>query len=127
MIQAQTLLKIADNSGGKFAKCLKILKKGTVPRYGAVGDTVVVSIQQLRNKNRLTAKVRRGDVLKGVIVKTRNKLRRGQGVSFCFQQNAVVLLDKQLKPVASRVLGVIPKELKTNKFSKIISLSSGTF
>lgn len=126
MVQTQTLLKIADNSGGKIARCLKILKKGAKPRYGYIGDIVVVSIQQLRNKNRITSKVKRGDVLRGVIVKTRGKYVRPQGLSFSFQQNSVVLLDKQFKPIATRVLGLIPKELKISKFSKIISLSAGT-
>ena len=126
MIQPQTILKIADNSGGKLARCLKILKKGAKPRYGKIGDIVVVSINQLRNKNRLTAKVKRGDLLKGVVVKTQSKHVRLNGVSFSFQQNAVVLLDKQLKPIATRVLGLIPKELKSQKFSKLISLSAGT-
>lgn len=126
MIQPQTLLKIADNSGGKLARCLKILKKGAKPRYGGLGDIVVVSVNQLRNKNRITSKVKRGDVIKGVIVKTKSKHTRSNGTSFCFQQNAVVLLDKQFKPLATRVLGIIPKELKTSKFSKIISLSAGT-
>lgn len=119
------MLKIADNSGGKFARCLKILKKGTSPKYGFVGDIVVVSIQQLRKKNRVTSKVKRGDVLRGVIVKTCSKFIRPQGISFCFQQNAIVLIDKQFKPLASRVLGLIPRELKTSKFSKVISLSAG--
>lgn len=126
MIQPQTLLKISDNSGGKLARCLKVLKKGAKPRYGKIGDSVVVSINQLRNKNRITSKVRRGDVLKGVIVKTQSKYTRKNGLSFCFQQNSVVLLDKQFKPFATRVLGLIPKELKNSKFSKIISLSAGT-
>lgn len=126
MIQPQTLLKISDNSGGKFARCLKILKKGARPRYGRIGDIIVVSINQLRNKNRITSKVKRGDVLRGVIVKTQSKHTRANGLSFCFQQNSVVLLDKQLKPLATRVLGLIPKELKVSKFSKIISLSAGT-
>lgn len=126
MIQPQTLLKIADNSGGKIARCLKVLKKGSRPRYGGLGDVIVVSVSQLRNKNRITSKVKRGDVIKGVIVKTQNKYTRPGGLSFSFQQNAVVLLDKQLKPIATRVLGIIPKELKHTKFSKIISLSPGT-
>lgn len=126
MIQPQTVLKIADNSGGKTARCLKILKKGSRARYGRLGDVVVVSVYQLRNKNRITSKVKRGDVIKGIIVKTQAKHTRPGGVSFCFQQNAVVLLDKQLKPIATRVLGIIPKELKYTKFSKIISLSPGT-
>jgi large subunit ribosomal protein L14 len=126
MIQPQTVLKIADNSGGKLARCIKVLKKGAQPRYGRVGDFIVVSIIQLRNKNRLTSKVKRGDVLKGVIVKTRSKFVRENGLSYNFQQNAIVLVDKQFKPLATRVIGLIPKELKMTKFSKIISLSAGT-
>lgn len=126
MIQPQTVLKVADNSGGKFARCLKVLKKGARTRYGRVGDFVVLSIIQLRNKNRLTSKVKRGDVVKGVVVKTQSLVTRPNGLSFRFQQNAVVLVDKQFKPLATRVLGIIPRELKTGKFSKILSLSAGT-
>ena len=126
MIQIQTLLKVADNSGGKIVRCLKILKKGQKTRYGSVGDLIVVSVQQIRSKNKLTSKVKKGDVLYAVIVKTRSVFRRSLGLSFSFSQNAVVLLNKQLKPLATRVIGLIPKELRNSKFSKVISLSSGT-
>jgi large subunit ribosomal protein L14 len=126
MIQPQTLLKIADNSGGKIARCLKILKKGVRPRYGKIGDIIVVSIQRLRKRNRITSKVKKGDVLRGIIVKTRVCFNRKQGFFFSYNQNSVVLLDKQFKPLATRVLGLIPKELKTSKSSKILSLSSGS-
>jgi len=125
MIQTQTLLKIIDNSGGKTARCLKILKKGIHPRYGRIGDLIVVSIKKLRSKNKITSKVKKGEVLYGVIVKTKSPLHRQQGLSCYFQQNAVVLLNRQLKPLATRVLGLMPKELKINKFSKVISLSAG--
>jgi large subunit ribosomal protein L14 len=125
MIQIQTLLKVADNSGGKLVRCIKILKKGAKTRYAKVGDIIVVSVQQIRAKNKLTSKVKKGDVLFGVIVQTRSLLKRSSGVSFCFNQNAVVLLNKQFKPLASRILGVVPTELRNNKFSKIISLSLG--
>jgi large subunit ribosomal protein L14 len=126
MIQIQTLLKVADNSGGKLVRCLKILKKGQKPRYGKIGDVIVVSVQQIRSKNKLTSKVKKGDVLFAVIVKTRAHLSRKFGISLSFAQNAVVLLNKQLKPIATRVLGLVPRELRNNKFAKIISLSSGT-
>ena len=126
MIQIQTLLKVADNSGGKIVRCLKILKKGQKTRYGSIGDLIVVSVQQIRSKNKLTSKVKKGDVLYAVVVKTRSVFRRPLGLSFSFSQNAVVLLNKQLKPLATRVIGLIPKELRNNKFSKVISLSSGT-
>jgi large subunit ribosomal protein L14 len=126
MIQIQTLLKVADNSGGKLVRCLKILKKGAKTRYGSVGDVIVLSVQQIRSKNKITSKVKRGDVLHGIIIKTRTNIRRSSGISICFSSNSVVLLNKQMKPLATRVLGVVPKELRNNKFSKIISLSSGT-
>lgn len=126
MIQIQTLLKVADNSGATTVRCLKILKKGQKTRCGYVGDIVVVSVQQIRSKNKLTSKVKKGDVLYAVIVKTRSCFKRLSGLSFSFSQNAVVLVNKQFKPLATRVIGLIPRELRNNKFSKIISLSSGT-
>jgi large subunit ribosomal protein L14 len=125
MIQPQTLLKISDNSGGNVARCLKILKKGTRPRYGKIGDIIVVSIQRLRKRNRLTSKVKKGEVLRGIIVKTCSNFTRHTGFTFSFEQNSIVLLDKQLKPIATRVLGLIPKELKSSKSSKVLSLSAG--
>jgi len=126
MVQVQTLLKVSDNSGGKTVRCLRILKKGGNSKHGKIGDVVVVSVQQIRSKKKVTSKVKRGEVLYGVIVKTRSFFRRRSGISFCFAQNCVVLLNKQLKPFATRVLGVMPKELRKNKFSKIISLAVGT-
>jgi large subunit ribosomal protein L14 len=125
MIQVQTLLKVSDNSGGKSVRCLKILKKGGYPLYGKVGDVIVVSVQQIRSKKKITSKVKKSEVLYGVIVKTRSSIKRPSGISFCFDQNCVVLLNKQLKPFATRVLGIVPKELRGNNFSKIISLAAG--
>jgi len=127
MIQVQTLLKVADNSGGKTVRCLKILKKGHKTRYGKIGDILVVSVQQIRTKNKLTSKVKKGDVLLAVLVKTRSFLHKNNGISFCFANNSVVLLDKEKKsnPLATRVIGVIPRQLRYSKHSKIVSLSSG--
>ena len=126
MIQIQTLLKVADNSGGKTVRCLKILKKGQKTRYGKIGDLIVVSVQQIRSKNKVTSKVKKGDVLYAVIVKTRSLFKRPLGLSFCSFQNAVVLLNKQLKPLATRGIGLIPRELRNKKYSKVVSLSAGT-
>jgi large subunit ribosomal protein L14 len=125
MIQTQTLLKVSDNSGGKIVKCLKILKKGTVPRFGFVGDIIVASIKSIRTKNKLTSKVKKGVVVLAVIVKTKTTIHRPTSISFRFPYNSVVLLTKQKKPMASRIFGIIPKELRSKKFSKIVSLSSG--
>jgi large subunit ribosomal protein L14 len=126
MIQSQTLLKVSDNSGGKLVRCLKILKKGAKTRYGKVGDILVVSVQKIRSKNKIMSKVKKGDVLFAVIVQTKTVLHRQIGLSFCFDDNSVVLLSKQLKPLATRVFGVVPRELRNKKFSKVVSLSAGT-
>jgi len=125
MIQMQTLLKVIDNSGGKLVRCLKVLKKGAKPRYAKIGDIIVVSVQKLRTKNKLTSKVRKGDVLYAVVVKTRSSFTRS-GISFSSSTNSVVLINKQLKPLATRVIGLIPRELRNKGFSKIIALSLGT-
>ena len=125
MIQKQTLLTVVDNSGGKIVRCIHILKKGKKPRYGHIGDIIVCSVQEIRKKNKLTSKVKKGDVLYGLVVKTRIFTKRCLGFSFRFSKNAVVLLNKQFKPIATRVFGVIPSELRDKKFTKIISLSSG--
>lgn len=126
MIQTQTLLKVSDNSGGKSVRCLKLLKKGNNPKIASVGDVIVVSVQNIRFKNRLTSKVKKGDVLYAVVVKTRSKLYRKTGLSFSFDSNSVVLLSNQRKPLGTRIFGAIPQELREKKFSKVISLASGS-
>jgi large subunit ribosomal protein L14 len=126
MIQTQTLLKVSDNSGGKFVRCLKLLKKGNNPKIASVGDVIVVSVQSIRFRNRLTSKVKKGDVLYAVVVKTKSKMSRKTGLSFSFDTNAVVLLSNQKKPLGTRVFGAIPNELRAKKFSKVISLASGS-
>jgi large subunit ribosomal protein L14 len=126
MIQTQSLLKVSDNSGGKSVRCLKLLKKGNNPKIAAVGDVIVVSVQNIRFKNRLTSKVRKGDVLYAVVVKTKSKLYRKTGLSFSFDTNSVVLLSNQRKPLGTRIFGAMPAELREKKFSKVISLASGS-
>ena len=126
MIQTQTLLKVSDNSGGKSVRCLKLLKKGNNPKIASVGDVIVVSVQNIRFKNRLTSKVKKGDVLYAVVVKTKSKLYRKTGLSFSFDTNSVVLLSNQRKPLGTRIFGAIPRELREKKFSKVISLASGS-
>ena len=126
MIQTQTLLKVSDNSGGKAVRCLKLLKKGNNPKIASVGDVIVVSVQNIRFRNRLTSKVKKGDVSYAVVVKTKSKLYRKTGLAFSFDANSVVLLSNQKKPLGTRVFGAIPSELREKKFSKIISLASGS-
>jgi large subunit ribosomal protein L14 len=127
MIQTQTLLKVADNSGGKIVRCLKILKKGTKTHYGKIGDILVVSVKKIRAKNKLTSKVKKGDVLFAVLVKTKSFICQKTGTSFCFASNSVVLLDKEKigKPLATRVIGIVPRQIRYSKHSKIVSLAAG--
>lgn len=125
MIYSSTTLKISDNSGGKFLKCIKIFKKGSFTKVGFVGDVIIGSVQQLRTKNRYLSKVKKGDVVYGVIIRTKSTITRKIGVSLNFYTNDVVLLSRTFKPIASRVFGVLPKELRQSKFAKIISLSNG--
>ena len=99
MIQTQTLLKVSDNSGGKAVRCLKLLKKGNNPKIASVGDVIVVSVQNIRFRNRLTSKVKKGDVLCAVVVKTKSKLYRKTGLAFSFDANSVVLLSNQKKTI----------------------------
>lgn len=124
MIQQQTILKVTDNSGAKTVKCIKILN-GFNRRFAVVGDTIIVSIQKLRNKARLTSKVKKGEVHKAVIIRTKNKIVKKDGTVLFFQSNAVSLINKQGKPIASRIIGPLPKILKKKKKIKFVTLSSG--
>lgn len=125
MLQMQSILRVIDNSGGKFVKFIKVLKKGHSSRFGFVGDLLVVSVRQLRSKNRFLSRVKKGDLVRALLVKTIFPLNRPFGVRIKFSKNAVVLLNKSLKPIGTRVFGSVPKEIRTEKFSKIILLSKG--
>ena len=124
MIQQQTTLRVTDNSGAKTVKCIKVLN-GFNRRFAILGDTIIVSIQKLRNKARLTSKVQKGEVHKAVIIRTRNKTVKKDGTIIFFQSNAVSLINKQGKPIASRIIGPMPKILKKRKKIKFATLSSG--
>ena len=124
MIQQQTILKVTDNSGAKTVKCMKVLN-GFKRRFAILGDTIIVSIQKLRNKARLTSKVRKGEVHKAIIIRTKKKTVKKDGSLIFFQSNAVSLINKQGKPIASRIVGPLPKILKKRKKIKLGTLSSG--
>jgi len=126
MIQQQTILKVADNSGAKNVKCIKVLG-GFKRKFAILGDIIVVSIQDLRNKSRNTSKVLKGEVYKAIVVRTKHKIIKKDSSLFFFNENAVSLLNKQGKPIATRIIGPIPKILKTNKFIKIATISSGFY
>ena len=124
MIQQQTILKVADNSGAKTVKCVKVLG-GFKKRYARLGNTIVVSVQQLRNKSKKTSKVLKGGVFWALVIRTKTSFRKLDGSSFLLSENSVILLNKQGNPIGTRILGPIPKTLKKKKFMKFTSLSAG--
>ena len=124
MIQPQTILKVADNSGAKTVKCIKVLG-GFKKRYASLGDMIVVSVQQLRNKSKKTSKVLKGGVFRALVIRTKIQRTKRDGSSFTLNENAVTLVNKQGNPIGTRILGPIPRILKKKKFTKFTSLSSG--
>ena len=118
MIQPQTILNSADNSGAKKMMCIKVLG-GTRKRYASVGDIIVVSVKDAMPNT----KVKKGDVYKAVIVRTRKEVRRSNGTYIRFDENAAVLLNNQLEPVGTRIFGPVARELRYKNFLKIISLA----
>ena len=118
MIQMQSNLFVADNSGAKKIQCIKVLG-GSKRRFASIGDIIVVSIKDAIPR----AKVKKGEVFKAVIVRTSKEFTRNDGSSIRFDKNAAVLLDKQEEPVATRIFGPVTRELRTKKFMKIISLA----
>lgn len=123
MILQNTVLKVMDNSGAKYAKCIKVLG-GFKRSYAELGNVIVVSVVKLRNKSKVTSKVKKGEVYKALIIRTKKDLfLKGSQISFC--GNDICLLNKQCKPIATRIFGPLPKVLKKKKWIKITSLSSG--
>ena len=118
MIQMQSNLLVADNSGAKRIQCIKVLG-GSKRRSASIGDIIVVSIKDAIPR----AKVKKGDVFKAVIVRTSKDFQRSDGTSIRFDKNAAVLLDKQEEPIATRIFGPVTRELRSKKFMKIISLA----
>jgi len=119
MIQTQTILNVADNSGAKRLMCFKVLG-GTRRRYARVGDIVVASVKESTPEGA----VKKGDVVKVVIVRTRKEIRRGDGSYIKFDKNAGVIIDAQKNPVGTRIFGPVARELRDKNFTKIISLAS---
>ncbi len=118
MIQMQTKLKVADNSGAKLVQCIKVLG-GSKRRVASVGDIIVVSIKDALPKS----KVKKGDVAKAVIVRTIHKLRRPDGSYIRFDENSAVLINANKEPVGTRIFGPVARELRAAKYMKIISLA----
>lgn len=124
MIQQQTILNVSDNSGAKTVKCIKILK-GFQRKFAYLGDTIVVSVKQLRNKLKNTSKVQKGEVYKALIIRTKKKKIKKDGSIIFFQQNSVCLLNKQEKLIGTRIIGPVSNELKKGKFAKFANIASG--
>ena len=118
MIQMQTVLDAADNSGARKLMCIKVLG-GSHRRYARVGDIIKVSIKEAISRG----KVKKGDVYSAVVVRTRKGVRRPDGSSIRFDGNAAVLLNNQLQPIGTRIFGPVTRELRTERFMKIISLA----
>src|ERR1700745_4233980 len=118
MIQMQTNLDVADNSGAKRVMCIKVLG-GSKRRFAAIGDVIVVSVKDAIPRGR----VKKGDVHQAVIVRTSFPVRRPDGSAIRFDRNAAVLITKQQEPIGTRIFGPVVRELRGRKFMKIISLA----
>lgn len=118
MIQMRTRLDVADNTGAKSVMCIKVLG-GTRRRYASLGDVIVVSIKDATPN----AKVKKGEVLKAVIVRTRKEVNRNDGSYIRFDTNSAVLINAQNEPIGTRIFGPVARELRAKSFTKIISLA----
>lgn len=118
MIQQETRLKVADNSGAKSVLCIRVLG-GTKRRYARVGDVIVCSVKEASP----TGNVKKKSVVKAVVVRTRDQIQRKDGSTICFDDNAVVIIGDDKQPKATRVFGPVPRELREQGYMKIISLA----
>ncbi|MDH3281491.1 MAG: 50S ribosomal protein L14 [Gammaproteobacteria bacterium] len=118
MIQMQSMLEVADNSGARKIQCIKVLG-GSKRRYAGIGDVIKISVKEALPNSR----VKKGDVYNAVIVRTRKGVRRNDGSLIRFDKNAAVLLNAQLQPLGTRIFGPVTRELRTERFMRIISLA----
>ncbi len=118
MIQVQTYLDVADNSGAKKVMCIKVLG-GTRRKYATLGDIIVVAVKEAIPNS----KVKKGDVMKAVIVRVSREIRRTDGSYIRFDTNSAVLINNQKEPIGSRIFGPVARELRAKRFMKIISLA----
>ena len=118
MIQMQTVLNVADNSGARKVTCIKVLG-GSRRRYASLGDVIVVAVQEALPNS----KVKKGDVMKAVVVRTVKEVRRPDGSYLKFDDNSAVLVSNQMEPVGTRIFGPVARELRAKQFMKIVSLA----
>ena len=118
MIQQETRMNVADKSGAREVYCIKVLG-GSGRRYAAVGDTIIISVKDAIPNT----KVKKGEIHKAVIVRTKSKVRRIDGSYIAFDDNAAVLINNQMEPIGTRIFGPVARELRARQFVKIISLA----
>jgi large subunit ribosomal protein L14 len=118
MIQTETRLRVADNSGAKLVTCIKVLG-GSKRRYASVGDIIVVAVKEAMPNS----KVKKGEVVRAVIVRTAKEIRRVDGSHIKFDDNSAVLISQQGEPIGTRIFGPVARELRAKQFMKIISLA----
>ncbi|MBT4686991.1 MAG: 50S ribosomal protein L14 [Rhodospirillaceae bacterium] len=118
MIQSETILEVADNSGARRVQCIKVLG-GSKRRYASVGDVIVVSIKEAIPRGR----VKKGDIHRAVVVRTAKDIHRTDGSAIRFDRNAAVLINAQNEPVGTRIFGPVTRELRSKNHMKIISLA----
>jgi large subunit ribosomal protein L14 len=118
MVQSETVLDVADNSGARRVLCIKVLG-GTRRKYASLGDVIVVSVKEASPNS----KVKKGDVMKAVIVRTAKEVGRADGSYIKFDSNSAVLIDNQREPVGTRIFGPVARELRAKQFMKILSLA----
>ena len=118
MIQTQSVLAVADNSGAKVVQCVKVLG-GSRRRYAGLGDIIVVAVKEAMPNS----KVKKGDITKAVVVRTKRECRRPDGSYIKFDENSAVILNGQGEPIGTRIFGPVARELRGKKFMKIISLA----
>lgn len=118
MVQMRTVLDVADNSGARKVQCIKVLG-GSKRKYASIGDVIVVSVKEAIPN----AKVKKGDVMKAVVVRAAKEVGRSDGSYIRFDNNSAVLIDNQREPVGTRIFGPVARELRAKKFMKIISLA----
>ena len=120
MIQTQSMLDVADNSGARRVMCIKVLG-GSHRRYAGIGDIIKVTVKEAIPRG----KVKKGQVMTAVVVRTRHGVRRADGSIIRFDGNAAVLLNNKQEPIGTRIFGPVTRELRTEKFMKIVSLAPG--
>ncbi|MDE2001542.1 MAG: 50S ribosomal protein L14 [Patescibacteria group bacterium] len=120
MIQERSILKVADNSGAKIVRCFRVLG-GSRKRYAGIGDIVIASVQVAEPRN--TKGIKKKDIVKCVLVRQRNPLRRADGTVLRFDENAVVLIDDKKEPKGTRIFGPLPREVKEKGYESIFTMA----